>query len=267
MSSVAFRETTKPYLRSDQVESFGQEARRLRDTLNAPPHIRNQVQDASNMRAQLQRLDKVLETSTPRPYQGQERDLARARNAELESEIKAGMPTAEEMRRAPPGAVDKQLNWDRTKKSLVLEWKNIQRRLHATECEGGPMETVRDIANVERLRSKGLSQSMDMAGAQIPGRDFIMPANPTPMAILSDHDLERLKAALPELHAKVATLSNEDRAKIKAILTGTAEALPKAAQPRARKVRKPMSAEARQRLSEHMKALNARKRAEGGNGA
>ena len=250
---MTFRETSKPLLREDQVESYNQEARRLRDTLNAPQHIRNQVQDMSNLRAQLQRLDKVIETSTPRPYAPTERDAVVRRNAEIEEQIKAGMPTAEEMRRAPPGAVDKHMDWEKRNKTLILEWKNIQRRMRATECEGGVVEPGKDLANIERLRSTGLNRSMDMAGAQIPGRDFIMPVNPTPMAILTDADLELLKQTLPSLHAKVATLSNEDRAKIKAILTGTAEAPPK---------RKGiMSPEARARMSEMMKARNAARRA------
>jgi hypothetical protein len=36
------------------------------------------------------------------------------------------MPSQEEMRKAPPGAVDKHMGWEKRNKPKIAEWKNLR---------------------------------------------------------------------------------------------------------------------------------------------
>lgn len=260
-----FRETTKPLLRPDQVQEFGEEHQRLDYMLKGPAHVQNQVQDRKTMIQQYQRLDKMLSEYAPRAYQVRERDPAVQRERELRDLIVAdGMPTQEEMRRNPPGAVDKHMSWERRNKNRILEWKNIRRRLHATECDGGQVEMARDVANIETFRPAGLTRSMDMAGAQIPGKEFhFPPAGAGPVVMLDDAEMALLRKHRPDLAEQVALMDNDGRAIVKQIvaLIPKLGAAPKV-KASSKAKRKPMSPEMRDKFAQRMRDLHARKRAE-----
>ena len=119
-----------------------------------------------------QALKKDLEQHSPRPdLSGETVDALARRQQVLESHILEGMPTREEMRRNPPGAVDRHRNWNR-KKAAVLEWKNNQVQLN-------PDSDDVDLCNIERLRPSEMNQtgaSTYMASAQIPGNFAMTPA-------------------------------------------------------------------------------------------
>ena len=71
-----------------------------------------------------------------------QRRILFVRLRQLTKEIQVGMPTAESMRKAPPGAVKDHLAWERTNKARIAEWKNLQLRLRK-----GP-----EVASLERIR-------------------------------------------------------------------------------------------------------------------
>lgn len=111
-------------------------------------------------------LEEQLETyGPPTDINGETKDAIYARAKELEADIKEGMPSAEVMRRNPPGAVDMHMRWEKAKKDKIIEWKNIRRLLE-------PDNDEKDYTNVEMLRSAGITRDMAasyMMEAQIPG--------------------------------------------------------------------------------------------------
>lgn len=221
MTETAFRESTKPLLRPHQAEEMTEEKRRLEGMLSAPPHIASAIQDRGQIVRQLATISRNIKAQLPQAYTPLQLDEAHAREAELMAEIQAGMPTQEEMRRNPPGAVDKHRAWERRNKANILEWKNIRLRMQASGMLDGD---ARGVANVEALRPRGLSQSLDMAGAQIPGRDFYLPpAGAGPAVVMSDKDAAILNEIDPGLHSRMAILSNEHRAEVLALVHRYAE--------------------------------------------
>jgi hypothetical protein len=117
-------------------------------------------------------LEEQLETySAPTDISGETKDVLHKRMKDLEDQIKTGMPTAEVMRRNPPGAVDMHMKWEKANKPRIIEWKNIKRMLEPTNDE-------KDYTNVEMLRSSGMSPETAasfMMGAQIPGNFGMTP--------------------------------------------------------------------------------------------
>lgn len=239
MTEAAFRETIKPLLRPNELEAETQDHDRIRDTLNAPPHIRGQVQDVPALVQQLQRLKTKLDQSAPRPYLPSDADHAVRRLAELEASIKADMPSAEDMRRAPPGAVDRHMRWERAHKAEILEWKNIRLRLHATECQGGRFEHVKDVANIEMIRPTGFNRSLDDMGALVKHKDFHLPPGPITQAVLFT-DIERalLKQHAPEIDDALPLYTNEQRQAVKDMLMAIVGAMAAAPKPPAKPVKK-----------------------------
>lgn len=119
-----------------------------------------------------QALKKDLELHSPRTdLSGETKDALSRRQQVLEAYILQGMPTREEMRRNPPGAVDHHRNWN-SKKAAVLEWKNNQVQLN-------PESDDVDLCNIERLRPSEMNPAgaaTFMAGAQIPGSFAMTPS-------------------------------------------------------------------------------------------
>jgi len=209
----AFKETTRQLLRADQTQELKEKRQGLENTLSAPPHVLNQVQDVGALRTRLQRTVRMLEEQGPKPYSPDQVDSAVAREKFLRESAAQGMPTQEEMRRNPSGAVDKHRNWESRNKEKILEWKNIRRRLH----EGGQIDDLsnaQDVANFERYRPSGGAQQLNMANEQIAGTDYYMVDTPRSV-VLDDSEIDLLKQVDPELADSLATASPEVRAAIK----------------------------------------------------
>lgn len=206
------KEATKPLLRPNQVESLNEDIRRYRKTLSAPDYVQAGI-DKGAMAKQLRNTIKMLDTQSPKSYAKDEVDAAIRRKDELQTQILNGMPTQEEMRRNPPGAVDKHMAWDKREKKNVLEWKNINLRLRESEALEGDL----DVANIEKFRPSGGAQQLNMHGEQIQGQQFFM--NQVPNSVVMDsEEIEALKEIDPELAAKLATASASVRQGIKAFL-------------------------------------------------
>lgn len=207
---------TKPLLRPDQLESAKNEIKSLEQKLANPL-----IQDKGEVHRQLRRANQVLEQQTPRPPQTAEEEGRMAgRSKELLGKILEGMPSQEEMRKSPPGAIDKHRAWERRNKSNILEWKNLQLRLTAGSGE-------REVANLERHRPTASSLNMD--NAFIPGKQFFMPDTTGPAVVFNQEQLAVLRQLSPELADRVALMSNDDRSKVKEKLEGIGLEAPSAA--------------------------------------
>ena len=215
--SEVFQESTKSLLRPHQVEQTEREVGRLESTLNAPPHIASAIQDRGEMVRQLRSLKRDLETQSPKPY-GADLDAAVARSEQLKEEILLGMPTGREMRRNMAGATDKHRKWEARNKPKILEWKNIQLRLHA----GGHLDELRDatdIANFEKHRPVDASHELNMHNEQIVRPLQFGPApGAGPATVFSEQETETLTAIDPEIAGQLAVMNNEQRASVKAFM-------------------------------------------------
>lgn len=215
-------ERTAPYLKQSQVEEMTSEKARLASTLNAPPHLRNSIQDASAMVQTLKRLEKSLVNDTPREYTGGDLDTAVKRERELREEWLRGMPTQEEMRRNPPGALDKHMQWEARNKPKIAEWKNIRRRMWAS---GAVESSVSDgsVANIEMYRPKGGAGELSMDNAQIP-RTVTYSGLGGRSVPFTDIELALLEQLAPKLKEKLALLTADQRDEVKAALQEDAPA-------------------------------------------
>lgn len=198
---------TSPLLRPAALEAAQDELKSLESKL-ANPHI----EDKGEVYRQMRSLDRTLETQSPKPYKAAEIDAAVRLEKELRAKWMVGMPSMEEMRKAPPGAVEKHMDWEASTAPAVLAWKNVALRLHATE---GPY-TNGSVANIERFRPRESTLNMD--NAQISGKQFFLPDTARPGVAFSDEQIAVLETIAPGLRERLALLTNEQRAAVKAVL-------------------------------------------------
>lgn len=245
---------TSPLMTPMRVEETKEQLKRLKDMASAPPYIRNAVQDMKEVRRQIRGHEDLLNREEPKPFDPSEIDAACKAHEILERDVAEGMPSSEEMRRMPPGALDKYRVWQSEKKDLALKLKNLKRRLHVSGVLDSKLPDATDVANLEKLRPRS-RLSMDNAVIPITKTVHLPPANAGPVAVMTDADSDKLKALDPELHAQMATLSNDMRAKVLALVRGEVEVKP-------RRRKRTMSPEAREKARQKMREIHARRRAE-----
>ena len=153
---------TPQFLRKRQVDEFKSDERTLERYLGSPA-----IQDKGAVKAQLTRVQKALREQTPPKMTPLTQDKVVARGKELEEKISEGMPSSEEMRKNPPGAVGKHMRWEKMNKANIMEWKNTQ--IAMNQGSDDP-----DLANVERLRPA--TSTLNMHNAQISGTHFDIPS-------------------------------------------------------------------------------------------
>lgn len=194
---------TKPLLRPAQVEEMEHQVK-VGEAKLTNPHI----EDKAEARKQLIRARKTLESQRPRPAETPEEEGRMvARSSALLMDILAGMPSQEEMRKAPPGAVDKHMGWEKRNKQKIMEWKNLQLRLKPGE---------REAANLERHRPTGSTLSMD--NAAVPGKYIYIPDNVGATVTFNDGEMEQLRALKPGLAETVGSMTNDQRKVVKDML-------------------------------------------------
>ena len=206
-------------LRPEQRQAMNEE----RDTLQAKlanPHI----QDKGAVVKQLRTIEHQIDTQTPKPFIGIELDKARKRADALKAKILEGMPSQEEMRKNPPGAVGKHRAWEAKNKAAIIEWKNLQLRINHNSQDP-------DVANFEKFRPTG--STLNMHGAQIPGQQYFFPS-------------EQYKAGYENIDWNA----------------GKSKPKPVKIPPKPKRKTINMSPEARKAASERMKAMHERKRLE-----
>jgi len=182
------KEQSKPYLNYKQEDELLEDKARLEKMLspNMPAHIQNQIQDRPGMSRQLDAVKQQLRDDAPHAYKSDQLDGAIARANTLKEQWQAGMPTGSEMRRNSPGALDKHMNWESRNKKAILEWKNIQRRLHASGVDVGG---ERSCADIEKHRiAKGGPSEGNLDGGQIRPTEYYLPDHIEIKNVMSDED-------------------------------------------------------------------------------
>lgn len=215
------KERTAPYLKPSQVEARQEERKHFADMLNAPPHLRRAIQDPAQMMRTLKGIETSLNNDSPKEYATGDKDTIVKREKELLAKITADMPTQAEMRRNPPGALDKHIMWEQRHEGDIAEWKNIRRRMLASGMLPDSL-SERSASNYEMYRPAGGSGELNMDNAQIPQtRTFYgLGGRSTPF---TDDELSVLKILAPGIYDKVALMSADQRDEVKAAI---ADAVP-----------------------------------------
>jgi hypothetical protein len=199
--------STKPLYRPDQLQTAKEEIRSLESKLSNPL-----IQDKGEVGKQLRRAKHITAMQTPEPPATvEEEGRMVARSKSLLSDILQGMPSHEEMRKSPPGAIDKHRHWEGRNKAKILEWKNLQLRLTAGSGD-------REVANLERHRPHASTLNMD--NAFIAGKNFFMPDTAGPAVVFSDAQLAVLRKMSPQLADAIGMMTNPQREEVKNAISG-----------------------------------------------
>lgn len=219
--------STDNLLHPRQVTELNDEKAQLERMLGSASFIRGQLaDDGANVFKQIKGIDKMLEQA-PQPIPADQVDAAVKTEKLLREAWLDGMPTQAEMRRNPPGAVDKNTSWQKRTKTQVMQWKHLRRRLHASGISKHRLADEGDISNIEMFRPVGGSAEMSMDNAQIAQTRTtnLPPPGAGPVTVMSDEQADMLKSINPELHGKMALLSNDQRAEVlglvDSLMTGT----------------------------------------------
>lgn len=239
---------TKPLLRPRQIEDTRAEISAAEEKLRSP-----HIEDKAEVAKQLRRLQQTFESQVPRPPEtSDEEGRMTSRSKALLDQILVGMPSQEEMRKAPPGAVDKHTKWERRNKPAIMEWKNLQLRLtHGQEPEA---------ANLERHRPTGSSLNMD--NAYIPGKQYYMPPVDAALPVMfSAEQLAILEKLNPAIREQLATLDNTQRASVKDLVNTAKSAASIAGKKGAEKKKRIMSQQQKDALAKGRAEAKAKREA------
>lgn len=213
--------TTRNVLHPRQVAEMRETAAQQKEMLTAPAYIRSQIQDPQALANSITHLEDVLAKEAPQPIPAGRMDEAVKLEASLREAWLEGMPTQAEMRRNPPGAVDKNRAWDRRVKTQVLLWKHMRRRLHASGVSDFGLDDEADISNIEKFRPRSSPTELGLNPAQIEGKIIALPPVGSGQAVVfSEADLALLKGIDPEIAASIGLLPNVARRQILDIIRG-----------------------------------------------
>jgi hypothetical protein len=149
---------TKTLLRPHQVVQHQEDIKQCAaDIQNA------HVQKKGDVIKRKRKLEAQYLDQAPQPItNGALRDKVAKRIAALKDQIRVGLPTAEEMRKATPQTVEQHRKWERANKPAIKEWRNLERQLHTDTSDPdthdrsiGDVETLRPTSAQDRFRSDG----------------------------------------------------------------------------------------------------------------
>jgi hypothetical protein len=188
-------------LRPHEVREHKEELRQLEAAAQQPAFITGASKAPQEAAMRRRKIKEILDTKEPQKFSSETMKDALAAEKKLRDEITSGMPTQAEMRRNPPGAIDKLRAWEARNKPKVLKWKNLRLRLHASGETFGGLE--RDVANIEVYRPRGGAGELSMDNAQIPGKSIYIPGNVEVRNVMSDDEREGIDAETLELTKKI----------------------------------------------------------------
>ena len=126
------------------------------------------------MQQQVRNIDHQIGKNSPPPPRSDELDALVRLEREDREKLKEGLPSAEEMRKRPPGAVGKHMRWDKRAKELVEpgvtrmdRWRNTKMRLNVGNDDP-------DLVNFEQFRPR--TNSLNLDNAFIPGTNYNIPS-------------------------------------------------------------------------------------------
>lgn len=137
--------TNKVLLRPHQMVQHEEDIRQCEaDLANAGVKMKGIV------RQRKKALEKQYLEQAPQPItDGALRDKMAKRINALEEQIKVGLPTAEEMRKATNITVEQHRKWERLNKPKIKEWRNLLRQLNTDTSD--PDTHDRSLGDIERL--------------------------------------------------------------------------------------------------------------------
>lgn len=189
-------------LRPNQTADLQDEQVRLKKTL------KREGVDKADINKQLRKVNTMISTQSATQLQGQELDSAQKRIDTLRESIQKGMPSHEEMRKAPPGAVGKHIDWEKRNKKNIAEYKRLQ-----IACNTGSDDP--ELASVEKFRPT--KNTLNMHDAVIPGQDFHGIDTAAVTTVLSTEDIKLIRERAPaEISGKLALMDAEGRSIVKA---------------------------------------------------
>ena len=166
--TVDGREVPITYMRYAQRESEGREVAELDQKLS-DPFARRFLQNPGKLKQQNDRRKaNLLAQSPPSDLRASQRDKLKKLESVTRAFVAEGMPTAEQMRHNPPGAVDHHRAWDKATKRALLCWKKVRIVLN-------PDSDATDLGNFERYRPTNAATRELYTDAQIPGQFALGP--------------------------------------------------------------------------------------------
>lgn len=149
------------YLRESERRIMEADLQRLSETERNAASVGNSAGVDMRKLSQVKRnISECLELQTPPDVNGAERDRISKRIEADEAAMMADIPSSEEMRRNPPGAVERHMAFERKHGKRIQRWKHDIRVLN----KGNP--DVDFLTNIERLRP--LKRDVNMEGSAIP---------------------------------------------------------------------------------------------------
>ena len=140
--------TDQNLLRPNQIQMLEKDIAGLEADMSNPA-----IQMKGKVRKRLDGLKRQLQTQRPMEVKGAAKDRVSARVKELIDDVRSGMLTGEEMRKAPAGAPDYLLKWEKRNAKKITELKNGLLMLGMSGGDYSGFET--DIANLEKFRPSG----------------------------------------------------------------------------------------------------------------
>lgn len=152
----------KRYLTRQEREEREGHINRMKHQLRQPAWVNDALGGTSpaTLARGIRAMEDELEDHSPPKVSGETRDALAKRKKVLQEQLKSGLLSHEEMRRNPPGAVDRHRKWEKANKERILEYKNICRTLE-------PDSDAKDLASIEVLRPH--TQRTLTSNAQIGG--------------------------------------------------------------------------------------------------
>lgn len=213
-------------LRPNQIREREEEIISIDKALNAPSYIRAQISDIGEMVKWRKRLQTDLDKHTPRAFSEEERDAAVREELDLRARITGAMLTQAEMRRAPAGAVDHNLRFERTFAKDIARWKHLRLRLRETGVDFGSASDT-DVANLEVYRPHSRPGELNLGdGIVQPKTAYHMPPGGVVhlSGVMTEADIAKIKEVDPELAASLLTLSDAERTILKNLARNLAAA-------------------------------------------
>jgi hypothetical protein len=157
----------KRYLKFHERQSRNDELKNINEVLNPGNFALASMtaEGRANLAKRRRAIEDQLEQEAPpSDISGETKDALANRLNGLNEDIRTGMPTVEQMRRNPPGAVDQHRKWEKANKARILERANILQLLN-------PEDDSKDLTNIDMIRPSELRQGTAtfMSDAQIPG--------------------------------------------------------------------------------------------------
>lgn len=209
--------TNKVLLRPHQMVQHEQDLQQCEaDLANAGVKMKGVV------RQRKKALEKQYLDQAPQPITDPMlRDKVAKRITQLEEQIKVGLPTAEEMRKATNITVEQHRKWERANKPKIKEWRNLLRQLNTDTSDPdthdrslGDIERLRPMSAQDRLRTDGFITGKMSYGA-VPQENWDLVFDP-PQNTALQQAIRAQEETAPVKQKRVMT--EEQREQRKAIL-------------------------------------------------